>query len=116
MAVDFHSPDAVVSNVTTLARQGINIVLGTTGWGAHEAELKKIVSEAGVGIVAAPNFSTGVVLFEMLVVRAAEIFAAQPEFGARVPRGSSRGQVGRTVRHGTEAQEIDGGGRIQSPD
>jgi len=84
VALDFTSPDAVVSNVATLAGQGINIVLGTTGWGAHEAELKKIVSEAGVGIVAAPNFSTGVVLFELLVARAAEIFAGQPEFGAWV--------------------------------
>jgi 4-hydroxy-tetrahydrodipicolinate reductase len=84
VAVDFTSPEAVVSNVTALARQGINIVLGTTGWGAHEAELKKIVSEAGIGIVAAPNFSTGVVLFELLVARSAEIFAAQPEFGAWV--------------------------------
>jgi 4-hydroxy-tetrahydrodipicolinate reductase len=84
VAVDFTSPEAVVSNVTTLAGQGINVVLGTTGWGAHEAELKRIVSDAGIGIVAAPNFSTGVVLFELLVARAAEIFAAQPEFGAWV--------------------------------
>jgi len=84
VAVDFTSPDAVVSNVTALATQGINIVLGTTGWGAHEAELKKVVADAGIGIVAAPNFSTGVVLFELLVSRAAGIFAAQPEFGAWV--------------------------------
>jgi len=84
VAVDFTSPDAVVANVRALAGQGINIVLGTTGWGAHEAELRKIVSEAGIGIVAAPNFSTGVVLFELLVARSAEIFAAQPEFGAWV--------------------------------
>ena len=84
VAVDFTSPDAVVANVRALAGQGINIVLGTTGWGAHEAELKRIVSDAGIGIVAAPNFSTGVVLFELLVARAAEIFAAQPEFGAWV--------------------------------
>src|SRR6187399_1853199 len=84
VAVDFTSPEAVVSNVTTLAGQGINVVLGTTGWGAHEAELKRIVSDAGIGIVAAPNFSTGVVLFELLVARSAEIFAAQPEFGAWV--------------------------------
>jgi len=84
VAVDFTSPEAVVSNVTTLAGQGINVVLGTTGWGAHEAELKRIVSDAGIGIVAAPNFSTGVVLLELLVARAAEIFAAQPEFGAWV--------------------------------
>jgi 4-hydroxy-tetrahydrodipicolinate reductase len=84
VAVDFTSPDAVVANVRALAGQGINIVLGTTGWGAHEAELRKIVSDAGIGIVAAPNFSTGVVLFELLVARSAEIFAAQPEFGAWV--------------------------------
>ena len=84
VAIDFTSPGAVVSNVTALAGQGINIVLGTTGWGAHEAELKKVVADGGVGIVAAPNFSTGVVLFELLVTRAAEIFAAQPEFGAWV--------------------------------
>src|SRR4029078_10218409 len=38
--------------------------------------------DAGVGIVAAPNFSTGVVLFERLVARASELFVQQPEFGA----------------------------------
>jgi 4-hydroxy-tetrahydrodipicolinate reductase len=32
--------------------------------------------------VAAPNFSTGVVLFEALVTQAARLFAAQPEFAA----------------------------------
>jgi len=82
VAVDFTSPDAVVANVRALAGQGINIVLGTTGWGAHEAELRKIVSEAGIGIVAAPNFATGVVIFEALVRFAARRFAEQGEFGA----------------------------------
>jgi 4-hydroxy-tetrahydrodipicolinate reductase len=82
VAVDFTTPDAVVGNVTTLAAQGINIVLGTTGWGPHEQQLRKIVAEAGVGIVAAPNFSTGVVLFERVVARASELFVQQPDFGA----------------------------------
>ncbi|HUR35382.1 MAG TPA: dihydrodipicolinate reductase C-terminal domain-containing protein [Vicinamibacterales bacterium] len=82
VAIDFTSPEAVLSNVTTLAAQRINIVLGTTGWGAHEAELRDVVAAAGVGIVAAPNFSTGVVLFEALVARAAQSFATHPEFGA----------------------------------
>ena len=36
----------------------------------------------GVGAVAAPNFSTGVVLFEALVARAAALFAPQQDFGA----------------------------------
>ena len=82
VAIDFTTPDAVVPNVTALAAQGLNIVLGTTGWGAHEAELRRVVEQAGVGIVAAPNFSTGVVLFEAVLARAAELFAGQPEFAA----------------------------------
>ena len=36
----------------------------------------------GIGIVVAPNFSTGVVLFDAIVAQAAKLFAAQPEFGA----------------------------------
>ena len=82
VAIDFTSPEAVVANVSKLAAQGINIVLGTTGWQKHEPELRKAVADANVGIVAAPNFSTGVVLFDVLVSRAAALFADQLEFGA----------------------------------
>ncbi len=82
VAIDFTSPDAVPSNVAALARRGINVVLGTTGWQQHETELRQVVADAGSGIVAAPNFSTGVVLFEALVAHAARLFAGQREFGA----------------------------------
>lgn len=82
VAIDFTSPEAVMTNVPALARRGINVVLGTTGWQQHEAELRKVVAAAGSGIVAAPNFSTGVVLFDALVAHAATLFAGQPEFGA----------------------------------
>ena len=82
VAVDFSSPDAVMTNVPALARRRINIVLGTTGWGEHEPALRRIVADAGIGIVAAPNFSTGVVLFESVVAHAAQLFARQAEFGA----------------------------------
>jgi len=82
VAIDFTAPDAVVNNVPALARRRINIVLGTTGWQAHEAVLRKAVDEAGIGIVAAPNFSTGVVLFEALVAEAARLFGTAEPFGA----------------------------------
>ena len=82
VAIDFTSPDAVITNVPALARRGINVVLGTTGWQAREAELRRAVADAGSGIVAAPNFSTGVVLFESIVAHAAKLFADQTEFGA----------------------------------
>jgi 4-hydroxy-tetrahydrodipicolinate reductase len=82
VAIDFTSPNAVMQNVPALARRRIDIVLGTTGWQAHEAELRQAIAEAGTGIVAAPNFSTGVVLFESMVAHAARLMAPQISFGA----------------------------------
>jgi len=82
VAIDFSTPDSVVTNATVLARRGISLVIGTTGWGAREPELRAVVAGAGVGIVVAPNFSTGVVLFEALAAHAAKLFAPQPDFAS----------------------------------
>jgi 4-hydroxy-tetrahydrodipicolinate reductase len=82
VAVDFTTPDAVMTNAPVLARRGINLVIGTTGWNQHEKELRQIGADAGVGVVAAPNFSIGVVLFEALVAQAATLFAPHKDFGA----------------------------------
>jgi 4-hydroxy-tetrahydrodipicolinate reductase len=82
VAIDFTFPGAVKTNVPALARRGINIVIGTTGWLADEPAVRGAVAAAGIGVVAAPNFSPGVVLFEAIVARASALFAAQHEFGA----------------------------------
>jgi 4-hydroxy-tetrahydrodipicolinate reductase len=82
VAIDFTAPGAVAASIPALARRRINVVLGTTGWHQHEPALRKAVADAGIGIVAAPNFSTGVVLFEALVASAARLFAGRDDFGA----------------------------------
>jgi 4-hydroxy-tetrahydrodipicolinate reductase len=82
VAVDFSTPDSVPVNVPLLAKRGINLVVGTTGWSAHEPGVRKAIADNGTGIVVAPNFSTGVVLFEAIVAQAAQLFAGQSEFGA----------------------------------
>lgn len=84
VAVDFSTAAAVLANVSALARRRINVVIGTTGWSADEPALRRVVQENRIGVVAAPNFSTGVVLFEAIVAEAAKRFAAQTEFGAFV--------------------------------
>ena len=73
-----------MTNVPALARRGIAIVLGTTGWTSGEAALKRAIAESGTAIVAAPNFSTGVVVFEAIVARAAQLFSRQEDFAAFV--------------------------------
>lgn len=82
VAVDFSDPSAVPQNLPALAKMGINVVIGTTGWGSHEADLRHVAADSGIGVVAAPNFSIGVVLFEAAVARAAELFGSQADFGA----------------------------------
>jgi 4-hydroxy-tetrahydrodipicolinate reductase len=84
VAMDFSTPDSVMKNVPVLAGRGIAVVIGTTGWQSDEAAVRRAVADTAAGVVAAPNFSTGVVLFEAVVARAAALFARHPEFGAWV--------------------------------
>jgi 4-hydroxy-tetrahydrodipicolinate reductase len=82
VAIDFSIPDAVPENLPALARRRLSTVVGTTGWSAHEPALRRLVQESGIGVVAAPNFSVGVVLFEAVVARAAELFGTQADVDA----------------------------------
>jgi len=82
VGIDFSTAASVPINAAALARRGICLVVGTTGWSPHEAALRQVIADAGVGIVVAPNFSTGAVLFEAIVAHAAKLFAPHREFGA----------------------------------
>jgi 4-hydroxy-tetrahydrodipicolinate reductase len=82
VAVDFSVADAVPDNLRRLAERHTNVVIGTTGWLAREAELKSVAERHGMGVVAAPNFALGVNLFVAMVERAGELMTAHPSFGA----------------------------------
>ena len=74
--------DPTVVNLPRLAAAGINTVVGTTGWSAEEDRMRKVVSDAGIGVVVASNFSLGVNLFQGIVERAGRLFSQLDEFGA----------------------------------
>ena len=82
VAVEFSVPSAVAENLPKLAARKMNVVIGTTGWHEHEQAMKKIAADAGIGVVAAANFSLGVALFQNLAEQAAKLFAPYPEYGA----------------------------------
>jgi 4-hydroxy-tetrahydrodipicolinate reductase len=84
VAIDFSWASAVPTNVPALARRGINLVIGTTGWQEHEPALRRVAADAGIGLVAAPNFATGVVLFESIAAYAAKLFSSLDDVGAWV--------------------------------
>lgn len=72
--IDFTVPSSVVANVKAVAQLGKPLVIGTTGWYEHLNEVKKIVSDAKIGVIYASNFSIGMNLFFKIVAHAAELF------------------------------------------
>ena len=82
VAIDFTLADAVPRNLPQLAQRKINVVIGTTGWHSHEAAMREIAQKAGIGVLAASNFSLGMNIFQLAVEEASRQFAKHPEFGA----------------------------------
>lgn len=82
VAIDFTLADAIARNLPRLARRGVNVVVGTTGWAAHEKQMRETVAQAGIGVLVAANFSLGMNIFQLVVEDAARRFAKHPSFGA----------------------------------
>ena len=82
VAIDFTTPAAVTHNLTRYAALKLNAVVGTTGWNARRDTLRLQCEQAEIGVVAAPNFSAGAVLFEAMAAHAAALLRDQPAFGA----------------------------------
>jgi 4-hydroxy-tetrahydrodipicolinate reductase len=82
VAIDFSTAAAVEQNLPRLAALGINAVIGVTGWDAAKPRLRALVEQAGIGVVAAPNFSAGALLFGEIVQAAAVLLEPHEDYGA----------------------------------
>lgn len=74
VAIDFTSKDVVLKNIEAVAKLGVNIVIGTTGWYDDLDKVKKLVSKYKVGLVYSPNFSVGVNIFFKIMDFSAKLF------------------------------------------
>jgi 4-hydroxy-tetrahydrodipicolinate reductase len=76
VVVDFTNPDVVMDNLHWCIDQGINVVVGTSGF--TEARLERVrgwlAHKPEVGVIIAPNFGIGAVLMMELAERAAKYF------------------------------------------
>ena len=82
VAIDFSTADALRANFARYVERKLPAVIGTTGWSAHQADLRAQAERAGLGVVAAANFSIGVNLFERIVTEAARLLQPYEQFGA----------------------------------
>jgi 4-hydroxy-tetrahydrodipicolinate reductase len=60
VVVDFTAPEAAVENMRAVLALGGRIVVGTTGWYAHLAEMRALAAKRGGGLLYGTNFSIGV--------------------------------------------------------
>ena len=82
VAVDFSTAEALAVNFPKYVDRRLPVVIGTTGWAERLADYKAQAAAAGLGVVAAANFSIGVNLFEMMVANAARLLQPHSSYGA----------------------------------
>jgi len=76
VVVDFTHPDSVMKNLEFAISNGINVVVGTTGFDDKKlSDLKNLLSKnPKVGALIAPNFGLGAVLMMQFSQKAAQYF------------------------------------------
>jgi 4-hydroxy-tetrahydrodipicolinate reductase len=78
IAVEFTVPTSSLGNVLTLVGQGVDVVVGTTGWDESKLEqVRHALAEAprdGQAVFIAPNFAISAVLADHFAAQAARYF------------------------------------------
>lgn len=76
VVVDFTTPDVVMDNLHWCVDQGINVVVGTSGFTEQRLERVRhwLAHKPHVGVIIAPNFAVGAVLMMEFAARAARLF------------------------------------------
>jgi 4-hydroxy-tetrahydrodipicolinate reductase len=82
VAIDFTTAAALEANFPRYLDLRLPVVIGTTGWGEAAAALRSRAEQAGLGVVASPNFSIGVNLFQLVAAEAARLMSVRSEYGA----------------------------------
>jgi 4-hydroxy-tetrahydrodipicolinate reductase len=60
VVIDFTAPEAAAENIRAVLSLGCRIVVGTTGWYGHLADMKVIAQRRGGALLYGTNFSIGV--------------------------------------------------------
>ncbi len=84
VAIEFTQPTAAPANIRACIAVGCPVVVGTTGWYHEMPALTREVMAADGALLAAPNFSVGVAIFDRVVAEAARLFGRVPGFDAHL--------------------------------
>ncbi|OTA27105.1 4-hydroxy-tetrahydrodipicolinate reductase [Alloscardovia macacae] len=76
VAVEFSVPSASLENVRALVKNGVHVVVGTTGWTEEKMDIVRadLAEHPGLSVFIAPNFAISTVLAEYFAAQAAKYF------------------------------------------
>lgn len=80
--IDFSHASALDHALGIACDNGLDLVIGTTGWNERVEEVRRRIEAAGSGCVYASNFSPGANAVFALARRAGELFARFPQYAA----------------------------------
>jgi 4-hydroxy-tetrahydrodipicolinate reductase len=88
VVVDFTTPDVVMDNLHWCVDQGINVVVGTSGFTEQRLDRVRgwLAHKPEVGVIIAPNFAVGAVLMMEFAQRAARFFESAEIIEQHHPR------------------------------
>lgn len=92
VVLDFTRPEAALRNIEDVARAGLPMVVGTTGWYDEIDKVREIVRTQGTGLVWAANFSIGAQALLRLVEHAAKFLDRFEEYDPYVVEHHHRGK------------------------
>jgi len=84
VAVEFTQPSAATANITACLREGVPVVVGTTGWYESLPEITRIATETGTPLLWSPNFSVGVNVLIELARYAGKLMSTLEDFDAHI--------------------------------
>jgi 4-hydroxy-tetrahydrodipicolinate reductase len=80
--IDFSHASALDRVLDLACGNGLDLVIGTTGWNERIDQVRTRIDEARIGAVYASNFSPGANVVFALARRAGELFARFPQYAA----------------------------------
>jgi 4-hydroxy-tetrahydrodipicolinate reductase len=79
IAIDFSSTEEVLERIDQYIKNGVSVVMGTTGWYDNLEKVKQAVSDK-IGFIWSGNFSLGVHIFFKIIKESARIFNKFEEY------------------------------------
>lgn len=80
IVIDFTSAEVIVENIQKVAKLGVNIVVGTTGWYKDLGRVERIIRNAKIGLIYAQNFSIGANIFFQITAYASKVINHYPGY------------------------------------